>query len=349
MKDHNDEQWLDEMIRQAVDMGKVEFDRGKWLDRLAAQPSEPISAGTPTKRVKSHCLGTIWRKIMESKAARYSVAATILVAAALVLVNPFSGSRHGVVLGEVAQKLSETHTVIHKQTRVVYHAGEDKPFFRGEAKNYFSTDRGMVEEQYDPNGALLYRICLPKEPRQVTVLFPQAKKYVQFPAPKDLYDQLGKMIEPAGLVNYFTSVQYTKLGRSQRDGVEVEGFEATDFDLSWLPAQSKYLFPIQNLTAQLFVDIRTNLPVGAKIEVDGDRGLMTYFQKVHVEITTYDYQWNAEIPAGTFDPNIPADYTRIDLKSLGLQKAAWLGVGALPAAGFVAYRRRRATSCRVVN
>lgn len=76
---------------------------------------------------------------------------------------------------------------------------------------------------------------------------------------------------------------------------------------------------------------------------------MTYFRKFHVEITTYDYRWNAEIPAGTFDPNIPADYTPINLGSLGLQKAAWLGVGALPAAGFVAYRRRRARGGRSMS
>jgi len=293
---------------------------------------------------------SFWRVIMESRITRYSVAATIVVAAALVLTNPFGffASSHGIVLGDVAQKLSETRTVIHKQRRVVYRQGEDKPFFTGEVQNYFSTDRGMVEEQYDPNGALLYRICLPKEPQEVTILFPKVKKYVRVPAPKDLYEQLGKMIAPAGLVNYFTSGSYTKLGRSQRDGCEVEGFEATQFDLSWLPAHTKYLFPIQNLTARLFVDLRADLPVGAEIEVDADRGLMTYFQKVHVEIKTYDYQWNAVIPAGTFDPNIPADYTPINLGSLVPEKAAWLGVGALPLVGFVAYRRRGVRGWRAV-
>ncbi len=349
MNDREDENWLDGIIHQAVDLGKVKFDRQKWLDRLAAQPQEPSLIGTHVDDTKRHTFGTIWRKIMESKAAKYSVAATLLVATSLVLVNPFSGSRHGVVLGEVAQKLSETHTVIHKQRRVVYRPGEDKPFFTGEVQNYFSTDGGMVEEQYDPNGALLYRICLPKEPQQVTILFPRVKKYIQFPAAKGLYEQFCKMIGPGGLVNYFTSVQYTKMGRSHFDGFEVDGFEATDFDLSWLPAYTKYLFPIQNLTARLFVDVRTDLPVGAEIVVDADRGLLTGFQKAHVEITTYDYQWNAAIPAGTFDPNIPADYTPIDLASPGLQKAAWHGVGALPVAGFVAYRRRRIRGYRTVN
>jgi hypothetical protein len=321
-------------------VGRARLMAGQATDARILSDAGAALANTTNNRPQASRPGpTIWRTIMRSKATKYSVAATILVATSLVLMNPFSGSRHGVVLGEVAQKLSETHTVVHKQRRVAYRPGEDKPFFTGEVQNYFSTDGGMVEEQYDPNGVLLYRICLPKE-QQVTILFPQVKKYIQLPAPKDLYEQLCKMIVPAGLVNYFTSVPYTKLGRSHFGGFEVEGFEATQFDLSWLPAYTKYLFPIQNLTARLFVDVRTNLPVGTEIVVDADRGLLTGFQKVHGEITTYDYQWNAVIPAGTFDPNIPADYTPIDLGSLGLQKAAWLGVGTLPVIGFVAYRRR---------
>ncbi len=58
------------------------------------------------------------------------------------------------------------------------------------------------------------------------------------------------------------------------------------------------------------------------------------------ELTAYDFQWDDPIPEGTFDPNVPAGYTQIDRKTVGLQKAAWLGVGTLPVAGFVAYRRR---------
>jgi hypothetical protein len=218
MSHKRDQDRLDALISQAVDLGRVKFDRQRWLDTLAAQSPEPGPAGTRVDHTKSHHPRTIWRKIMKSKATKYSVAATILVATSLVLLNPFAGSRHGVVLADVAQKLSETRTVIHKQKRVVYRAGEDQPFFQGEALNYFSTDLGMVEEQYDPNGALRYRICLPKGQQKVTILFPQVKKYVQIPAPKDLYEQLCKMIEPAGLVNYFTPASCTKLGRSQRDG-----------------------------------------------------------------------------------------------------------------------------------
>ena len=67
---------------------------------------------------------------------------------------------------------------------------------------------------------------------------------------------------------------------------------------------------------------------------------MTGFNKIRGVFTAYDFQWNAEIPEGIFDPNIPEDYTQINLGSLAQENAAWLGVGALPVIGFVAHRRR---------
>ncbi len=41
-----------------------------------------------------------------------------------------------------------------------------------------------------------------------------------------------------------------------------------------------------------------------------------------------------------FDPNIPVDYQLLHLESAAGKGAAWLGAGALPVMGFVAYRRR---------
>jgi hypothetical protein len=290
---------------------------------------------------------TIWRTIMESKATKYSVAATILVATSLVLVNPFSGSRHGVVLAEVAQKLNETRTVMHKEKRLVWRLGEDQPFFAGEAKKYLSTDMGFMEEQYDPNGALLHQFYLLKE-GHVVLVFPQSKRYVRFPARGHLYDDLLKMSTPAGLVDFITASPHTKLGRSQVGNIQVEGFEVPQFDFSLLADYMdliKYLFPIRNLSARLWVDAEKSLPVEIEMKMDADRGLLNGFQKVHAEFTAYDFEWDAPLPAGILDPNIPADYTQIDLGSLPQKSAAWLGVGALPALGFAACRRWQRKEC----
>lgn len=283
---------------------------------------------------------TLWRTIMDSRITKYSVAATVILVASLVLLNPFG--RHGVVLAEVAQKLSETRTLTHKEKRVVWRLGEDKPFFQGEARKYISTDIGFMEEQYDPNGALLHRAYLLKE-GQIVLVFPQTKRYVRLPAQGRIYEELLKMSSPAGMVNYLTAMPYTKLGRSHFGDFEAEGFEMSDIDFSLVLGYAKYLFPIQAVSARLWVDTETSLPVGIEIKIDADRGLMNGFQKVHAELTAYDFQWDAELPEGVLDPNIPEDYTQIDLGSIASENAAWLGIGGIPVGllAFRGWRRKR--------
>ncbi|MBM4028501.1 MAG: hypothetical protein FJ280_24370 [Planctomycetes bacterium] len=287
---------------------------------------------------------------MESKATRYSVAATIVVAASLILTNPFSffESSHGMVLAEVAQKLSDTRTVMHQEKRLAWRPGEDKPFFEARVRKYFSSDIGMVEEQYDPNGVLLHRICFLRESQEAIIVLPPLKKYIRSPAPGHLYELFIQLMAPSGVVEYFTSLPYTKLGRSHFGGFDVEGFEATDIDLSWLPTYTKYLFPIRDLTARLWIDADSALPVGIEMEIDADRGLLNGYREVHAVFTAHDFQWNVELPEGIFDPNIPADYTPLSLESAVEENAAWLGLGGLPIVGIVAHRRyRRARNHRI--
>jgi hypothetical protein len=289
---------------------------------------------------------SLWRVVMESRITRYSVAATIAVAAALILTNPFGffATSHGVVLGDVAQKLGETRTVMHKETRRAWRLGEDQPFFVGEVRKYVSTDIGFMEEQYDPNGALLHQFYLLKG-GHVVLVFPQSKRYVRFPAREHFYDDLLQMSTPAGLVNYITAMPHTKLGRSQVGNVAVEGFEVSDFSplLTNYMDLAKYLFPLRNLSARLWVDAENFLPVEIEMKMDADRGLLNGFQKVHAEFTAYDFEWDAPLPEWILDPNIPADYQSLNLEAG--KSAAWLGAGAVPALGFVAYRRRRRKAC----
>jgi len=69
---------------------------------------------------------------------------------------------------------------------------------------------------------------------------------------------------------------------------------------------------------------------------------LTGFQKLHCEFKAYDIQWNAELPEGIFDPNIPEDYTEFKVTDLvpAKAKAGLVGLGLIPA-GFVFWRRRK--------
>ncbi|MHC4519969.1 MAG: hypothetical protein ACYTAS_15375, partial [Planctomycetota bacterium] len=235
---------------------------------------------------------------MESKITKYSAVATTLVVVSLILSNPFGllGCRGGIVLADVAQKTSEARTVIHRERRLAYRLGEDEPFRQVEVRKYVAADIGMVEEQYDPNGVLMHRAYLLKDTQKIIIVFPSSKKYVELPAKGGFYDELAKMMTPSGLIDYITSRQYTRLGRSQFRGCKAEGFETSDLDLSPLPDQLRFIFPIKNLTGRLWIDVEASLPVGIEMDLTTDRGLMTGFRKIHGVFTAYDFQWNAELP-----------------------------------------------------
>ena len=330
MSRRNDEERLDRIIGQAVDLGPIEFDRKKWLDKLATQ--EPRADGSRAHPTETQPHKRIWRTIMESKIARYSVAATVLVAAAVVLFGPFGGP-HAVVLADVAQKLSETRTVMHKEKRLFWHPGEDKPFFESQVRKYISTDIGFMEEQYDMNGKIDHQFFLLKDGRIVFV-FPKSKRYVRLPAQGDLYDELLKMSTPAGLVNYFLSMPNLRLGRSQFDGFEADGFAISNLDFPYVQDLVKYLFPIRNLSAALWVEAESSLPVGIEMRIDADPGFLNGFQRLHAEFTATDFEWDAELPEGILDPNIPADYTQINLGASAISAASagegWTPTTAVP-------------------
>jgi hypothetical protein len=74
------------------------------------------------------------------------------------------------------------------------------------------------------------------------------------------------------------------------------------------------------------------------------------FGELHGEWRAYDFQWNAEIPERTFEPNIPDDYTEFKVTDLfpPQAKAGLVGVVASPA-GFVFWKRRRRKRAKAIR
>jgi hypothetical protein len=332
---HNDDR-LDELIARAADIGKVEFDRDKWLARLAAEESQT--------RLEPH--KTIWRTIMDSRITKYSVAATILVVASLVLSDPcgWLGGRHGVVLAEVVERMNEVKTMTLKEKRVYYEIGKDEPLLKTNVIQYLSFDRGIVDEQYSESGELQGRAYIQNNPPQITVVFPREKKYVKLPL-TDSAARLMERLTPRALVEYFQAGDSTDLGTTTIDGHEVTGFETRDSGLFPISGQYRFLFPIKDIKWQFWIS-KDLLPVAADLEVTTGRGLFTVFKELRIVCHDYDMVYDVNIPATVFDPNIPADYTPLNVESTLKENATWLGVGALPVVGLVAQRRRRRARSR---
>jgi hypothetical protein len=288
----------------------------------------------------------VWRKIMESKITRYSAAAVVILAVALVLLTPFGTSKNGgIIWAKVVDKVHQMPTAIHKEKCVFWKMGQHEPLLEADVMMYASDEYGWVEHVYDEKETLLARVYFLKETQEFIIISPTEKKYGKLSLPLDWLDQMTGMLTPYGLVDFFTSSHYTELGRAKFENFDVEGFEITentDPNTLPIPEPIRLLFPAKDMVVRLWIDVETSLPVGFDFEFNTDRGLFTGFDKLHCEFRAYDIQWNAELPEGIFEPNIPDDYTEFKITDVVPieAKAGLVGLIAIPT-GFIFWKKRR--------
>ncbi len=308
-------------------------------DTLEAQKTsrEKLAANWPN----------LWRIIMESKITRYSAAAIVTLAAALVLLGPFGTSKNSsIVWADVVEKVSQMRTVIIEEEYLFWEMDDNGTFLEVDPDKLdvikYASELGVVQDVFNEEG-LLVRVYFLKETEQFIIVEPALKKYLKVPMAGDIFDRIATTVTPHGLVEYFTSGHYTELGRAKFDDFDVEGFETTDPNVLFpLPEPLRSLFPVNYIIGRIWIDVETSLPVGIEAEFNTDRGLFTGFNKLHGEWRAHDFQWNTDIPEGTFEPNIPDDYTEFKITDFipAEAKAGLVGVIAIPA-GFAFWKRRR--------
>ncbi len=295
---------------------------------------------------------------MESKVTRYSAAAVVALAVAVVLIQPdMRLGGPGVVWAEVVEKVHQMPTAIHKEKCVFWEMGQEGPVLEADVILYASDEYGWVEHVFDEKGTLLAEVYFLKETQESIIVSPTEKKYGKLSLPRAWLDRMTGLLTPHGLADFFTSSHYTEVGRAKFDNFDVEGFEISQDanpNLWPIPEPLRLLFPAKDMVARLWIDVETSLAVGFEVVFDTDRGLFTGFEKLHCEIRAYDIQWNAELPEGIFEPNIPDDYTEFTVADFipAEAKAGLVGLGVLPVIGIVVYgrrRRRRSRAAREVS
>ena len=342
MNHEDDDARLDEIIARAADIGRVEFDRGKWLDRIALEQQTPGDLGARPDETKSEPHRNIWRTIMESKVTRYSVAAVVALAVGVILTTPDTrlGSQ-GVVLADVVEKVGQMGTCVGTCSRTLWEQDGAEPSLQAKATLYVSPDQGYMEEQYDDEGNLTHRAYILSQSRRFVLVMPSERKYMELSLSEEIFDRFAAALTPGGLLARITAAPYTELGRRRLGDVDVEGFETSNAELFAVPGGLEFLLPIKELTARVWIDVDSALPVSYEIDFTTHRALVAGLKRLRGKFVTHDIQWNAEVPQGIFDPNIPADYTRVNPTSVVQGSTAWLGVGAVPLAGVIVYGRRR--------
>jgi outer membrane lipoprotein-sorting protein len=239
----------------------------------------------------------IWRIIMKSRTIKLAAAAVIIIAVFIGIYN-IGGS--SVALADVLAKVEQTKAYIYKMNVKVtgfvlpgWPMGQDMT-----ATVTISKDLGMKTEMemIDPNtGETMTQdnYIIPDD-KLLVMLMHEQKRFLRTEFNDDLAARMKKQNnDPRELIRQMLDVKYTELGKSEIDGVEVDGFETTDPGIS--------IGTTGDVKVTLWVDSKSWLPY--LVEMD-----MSINEQGRIRSTFYDYQWDVPVEKSEFEPEIPDDY-----------------------------------------
>ncbi len=262
---------------------------------LEAVANEEDKEQTPRHTIR---LDLIWRTIMKNRITKLAAAAVIIIAilAGLPLINN-GGS--GIALAQVLEKVQQTRAYMYTMEMKI--TGKLMPGVETTILATHSDDYGVkwYWDSTDPNTGktMTQQIYLLPEKKMAITIIPEKKQYIRTPFDDELLARMKKQNnDPREMIKQIMKCEYTELGRSVIDGVEVQGFRTTD------PA---FIGAIggdsTSIEFTLWVDVENWLPF--RSETDLKSG-----EQMQMTSATYDYRWNVPVQASDFDPVIPEDF-----------------------------------------
>jgi len=179
-----------------------------------------------------------------------------------------------------------------------------------------SSDYGTRMDTYLKGDLVGQAFTLMDEGVYVT-LMPWNKQYTAVKLTDALREEIRcSSADPTRMVDDFLQSEYTELGRSEIDGIVVEGLESRELML----APGVFTGPIASLsstsgypgavTARLWVEVATGWPVKLTFDIDAE-------ESGQVQIVLSDFQWDVELAPEAFVQEIPADYKALATVDVG--------------------------------
>ena len=236
----------------------------------------------------------LWRIIMRSRITKLAAAAVVIVTVWLGLT--IIGPSGGVALAEVLEHIEQLGAFTYKMKMNMANIPgmPAKDTLEMEVQVVVARDIGMRMTGNTDFNILGETYVLLGENAIVSVM-PTKKSYVRIKLTDEALRKIQKENgDPRAIIRQFTENEYTELGRSLIDGIEVEGFESNN------PAIAENA--LGDVVGRIWVDVESKLPVRYTIEVLAETGEMM------MDMTVCDFQWGIEIDPETFTPVIPDDY-----------------------------------------
>ncbi|HUW20222.1 MAG TPA: hypothetical protein VMW16_13070 [Sedimentisphaerales bacterium] len=274
------------------------------VHQIAKETSESFGKTLMQTRQQKHPI--LGEHIMKSKITKLAAAAVIVVAVLAGL--PFLGrNSSGVVLADVLERIEQIQAFMYRTKMTM--TGAMMPGMPKEMEGMVTTSEGMVTvsnkygvkvetttvlklSQEDQKEMTQQMYFLPDQKAMIS-LMPDQKKYIRIEYDDEMLANMKKQNnDPREMVKQIMRCEYTELGRSVIDGIEVEGFETTD---------PSFMAPMaKDIKMRLWVDVENRLPVRQELDIKVN-------EQMQMQGVVYDYQWDIQVDASDFE--IPPDYT----------------------------------------
>jgi outer membrane lipoprotein-sorting protein len=239
------------------------------------------------------------RLIMKSSVTKMAVAAAIVLVA-LGGIFLWTGTKSGVALADVLAKVEQVQAFMYKMTMHIQGSTPGMPpgGVNTEATMLIASEYGMKMDMSsaDPTlgQAMTQQMFMLPQQKTIMVLMPSMKKYMRMQVDDALLaKKRQESNDPRLMLKKILECQYTDLGKTTLDGVEVQGFQTTD------PA---YGGGIGDVDVKVWVNMKTELPVRVDMKIKMS-------EQMEMEGTLHDFQWDVPVNAAEFNPVIPPDFT----------------------------------------
>lgn len=286
--------------------------------QIAEQASMDFTKTLPQSRQSRHHV--ILDYLAKSRITKLAAAAVIVVAVLFAL--NIIGNGGGVAWGEVLGNIQKVGAFAYRMKLNMVGLLDEKGSVVLEAQSWVSEDYGARINSYR-EGELRMKEYVSILERIYIGLIPSGKKYLRMTLTDELWEKTRKEhCDPRKMVEEFMKYDYTEIGRSTIDGIEVEGIECRDPKIArGVPANIAGGM-IGNVVARLWADVENDLPVRLEIEVfskDGEKAL---------DMVINGYQWDIKLDPREFEPVIPEDYELVaDVELSADEKSVVQGLG----------------------
>jgi len=285
---------INELIKKLQLKASADLDRRVHEDisRALTEPKKTESAPPEPN---------IWRIIMKSPITKLATAAVVIIACVIGL-SFWRTTGSGIALADV---LAHIEQVKAYRYQFFIGTGEDpnKPYSlerRGTHLISQENGRKITREQLDPNGgwSTFEEVYRSPDNKTAIVICPKQKKYRRIEIDDHTAENMWKGNDPLTFLKKIMACKYESMGRATIDGIEVEGFQTTDPNVSIIERSGENKVEVD---VKMWVDVKTRLPV--RFDYMGDK------MKSTDHFVMQDFQWDVSVDATDFKPVIPDDYT----------------------------------------